>query len=61
MACDGRNDHSGVAKDILLCNLTVFGFRNPDLNNSASTAPIKSFKANNKDSFRRDKVRTSQQ
>ena len=36
----------------------MFGFRNPDLNNIALTAPTESFKVNNKagnkDSFRRD-------
>ena len=32
----------------------MFDFRNPDLNNRALTAPAKSFKVNNKDSFRRD-------
>ena len=31
---------------------TEFGFCNPDLNNRALIAPTRSFKVNNKDSFR---------
>ena len=32
----------------------MFGFLNTDLNNRALIAPVRSFKLNNKDSFRRD-------
>ena len=32
----------------------MFDFHNSDLNSRALTAPAKSFKVNNKDSFRRD-------
>ena len=47
--------HSGVTKDIFLCNLNcVFGFCNLYLNKRALIAPTGSFKVNNKDSFTRD-------
>ena len=47
--------HSGVTKDIFLCNLNcVFGFCNLYLHKRALIAPTGSFKVNNKDSFTRD-------
>ena len=46
--------HSGVAKDILLCNSNCVSFCNLVFNYRALIAPTKSFKVNNKDSFRRN-------